>query len=274
MENIDSIFVLNYSQQKLYLLDSNGIILKKYHIKANDNLMACPISTSRRILKIGNNILLPCHLNTYYTTGMKSNAMISLDLISGNRKLIVQYPEVFNKGAWVGQFKYIASSTYLAESNKLIVSFPIDPFLHTYIDGKEVSKNYVGSKYTQKLLPYSSENSYQFNKNISTERRDVYLATSHNFCGLWFLPQENIFLREIFIRPNEAEYKQNSKITKSSLIILDKDMVKKGEYMLPDSIYETAMTFINKDGFHIAKYSDYKNNENSLTFGVFKIKQK
>jgi hypothetical protein len=51
-------------------------------------------------------------------------------------------------------------------------------------------------------------------------------------------------------------------------------MVKKGEYMLPDSIYETAMTFINKDGFHIAKYSDYKNNENSLTFGVFKIKQK
>jgi hypothetical protein len=275
IDTIDSIFVLNYTQQKLYLINLEGEVHQKYNLKGDDLLIACPSSTSRRILKIGNKLLLPCHLKTYYTDDLKSNAIITLDITTGHRSTIIPYPDVFNEGSWISPYKFIVSYVYNHSTMNLVVSFPVDPFIHTYdLSGNTVSQKFVGSKFIKKVLPYSNENSFRFNSTIPADRKETYLATSHNYCGLWFIPKKQLYIRELFIRPIQENVTQNIKPTKTSLIIFNKDLVKLGEYMLPDTTYETAMTFVNNEGLHIAKFSEYKKNENFLIFGLFKITKK
>ncbi len=278
MDCMDSLFILNYSEQAIYLLNGDGVFLRKYDLK--EKTTPIPIaSTVNKIVKVGNQLVIPCHpMTNIYTKDMKLPSLIILDLRSGEKKTILTYPETYNKGAWLGFYKFIVSPLYNRNDSTLLISFPVEPFIYRIsTSGKIINKEYVGSKFTEKTLPYSSENDYSYQKNIATNKINEYLGASSSFGSFWFFPRENHYLREIWFS-SEYNKSQNPETNNNrvAFIILDKNFNKKGEYELPmaNKVYQTSISFVNEEGIHIGKIDEYKKNENSLTFGVFKIKQK
>jgi hypothetical protein len=61
-----------------------------------------------------------------------------------------------------------------------------------------------------------------------------------------------------------------SRYKNKSIIVLDSNLVKIGETLLPEYTYSEQLTFSNKYGFHMVNFKKTFEVEDSIFFGVFK----
>lgn len=277
MNNIDSLYVLNYRTRKMFLLKPSGKIQRVYNLKIeNEDIPPIPfLKTNTPIQRVGNEFFITCTIpfvqiddfSQFFTT-------LRVDLESGSIKRCFPLPEIYDQGYWsYAEFKYQPSVLYDTDTKNFLVSYPVDPYIHKYsIDGVFQGKFYVGSKYFGKIEPVSFDESLKFEKP-DYDRDKIYARTESDFSYLLHDDMAQKYLRMAYVRPSEKDYQQGNTMPLTSFIIFNDEFVKIGETLLTDD-YASHIYFINERGLHIAKRSSYRENEDLLTFGVFKIVEK
>jgi uncharacterized protein DUF4221 len=268
----DSIFLLNYLTKELFLTNFEGKVLKKYSLAADDEKTqpSVQLDTRYTAYKTGKKIYF-IGANYFHQDDNTSllNSIV-LDLESGEKSYHFPRPEIYNEGNW-GYFKYIVYHCYNPGTKKLVYSFGVsDSLFETSLDFETTIGHPARSRHFGEIKPLTEN----LNETVAEERIDEYDMTTPCYGPVLFDKYNELYYRFAFLPILTDDYKSGDRSrqkTKTSIIVLDTRFKFIDEMILPVDGYMIIMYFINREGLHIAKSSRYKENEDFLTFGIFKL---
>lgn len=281
--NQDSIVILNYQKNQLFLSNTKGKIIKTYSlystVQSDYALRAWSEDGSEIFLK-KNHLFLPAipFLNyrknpkEYYNKGLLG---IDLDLTTSSVRFQIPYP---NKEQLIDK-PHTTQSIYPKcisnpASGSLIYSFGIDPYVYEYTtDGVLVKKHFLGTKNTdEKAKPMENrkeledpiEEALNYTNNLCYER-----LFFDKFANLYYrivkhsIPSSNEYTRKDFNMGKKPWFTYSLIIADNNFNILD-------EITLNKDIGSGAF-IITKDGVLIQREND---DENHMVFDLYKIAKK
>jgi Domain of unknown function (DUF4221) len=260
--NFDSIFLMAPLEQRVFLIDSAAILKKKYNL-TNDKVYAVMDVTNPAFISDG---LL--HFSAYPPPLRLCTSADFADLILDLRteKLTSQFnlSKEYDRGHWGKHIYFRSRGLYHKEADRLIVSFPNDNYLHVRSKSGIFEKYFAGSSEIKNLHPIDS-------KYIDDDDKTYRLAaTQGSYSNLYYDQWNKLFYR-LANNPIKTEYSSPFDTALNPvLVILDKNLLKVGEYKLPSNIYRTAYIFITADGLHIFNLKKYEKDEDNFTFDVFR----
>lgn len=277
IDNLNEVYILNYFELRMYTLNLNGTLLRKDNLaNLKDTFSPNPVtSTSFPVVRSDDNKLyIPGHpfFSFKKFKSIASFTVVDLKNYSINYKYIM--PKLYEKASWYSNFSYIPTMVKNSTNKKLFVSFPIDPFIYQ-VEGDTITKDsYVSSKYFKTIQPLTRNTEKDYiGTNYTTQQREEYSGTTPVFRAFLYDKYNNIYIREAVLKPTLTEFKNGNQDPTSSLILLDENFKKIGETLLPNEIYTSRIFFLNKKGLHVAKINKYQENEDEITFGVFKLEK-
>ena len=261
--NFDSIFLLSNLGQQLHLLDSAGTLKGKFNL-ANNSAYALLSTTYPAFLK--NDVMYLCsYPPTDRRTTSKDAAIIKLDLLTHEINIVFRRSRQYDRGNW-GRHNYSRVSQYFDETRGiLIISFPNDHYLYTVDKSNTIKKYYAGAGLLGNLDPV--------NEDFLRDDEKIYdhEATQGFYSTLFFDPWKRLYYRIAF-NPSES-LDMPIEFGPPSIVILDKDLKKVGEYTLPKDSYVMASSFVTPDGFCLFNKIKYDANDNYLTYDIFSIQK-
>jgi hypothetical protein len=145
IHNTDSIFALNRNTGRLYIInsqsekiDSYNIVQEKAYPSSILSSFAEPLITNHKVYLLNNQSSI-----NYYKRNKKyrSDFATILDLNNASKSYFLSYPESYRKGQW-GDFLHRKSWAIDRDKNRIIVSYPIDPYVYEYsLGGKSIGKH-------------------------------------------------------------------------------------------------------------------------------------
>jgi len=268
----DSIFLFNYLTKALFLTNSNGRILRKYDLKTQDEKKQPSVQldtrypaycTGSKIYFIGANFF-------HQEDHTKLLNVIVLDLESGEMSYHFPRPAIYNEGNW-GYFKYIVYHCYIPDAGKFVYSFGVsDSLFVTGLKFKTITKHPARSRFFDEIKPLTNN----LSEKVTDERIDEYDMTTPTYGPVIYDPFRKLYYRFAFHAISMEDYKSGDRRRqkpKTSIIVLDARFKFIDEVILPVDEYMTTMYFVNGEGLHLAKSNRYKENEDFLTFGIFKL---
>ena len=251
---------------KSYL--SKRIKFKTYHYPAEGYYEPCIFLVSPVLIQ-NNNLFIHIRLNAYPTDFFNGKLLLKINLITGENKLLINYPDKMRKGIDYG--KYISS--YLIKDNKILISFPVDHYLYLYdFDGNIIKKIYCKSKYLNKFAPYDSTQTF-----INGYSRKFEFKNG-NYSSILYDKYRNLYYR--VVRHN-MKLKNGNRVNsyfdgKWSIIVMDSNFNILGEQVFAAKKYFYINILITKDGLLVSlsnpSNSDY--DKNFYKYELFKINTK
>lgn len=272
--NEDSIYIYNTNRLKLYLCDKSCVIIDSITTvnRKIDQYGAHPEpSTSNPIIKAESSILIPSSLRGFRKSYDQYKTILKID--SGISKYVIDLPESYNKAFWGERFKYLVSLCYNPNTQKIILSYPIDPFLYeATVEGDVVNKYYAGSSFFGPISSMTNDVSYgtKGNQDSNDPDREYYSFTNSEFNRIMYDKYRNLYYRVTLIRSKKNEQPDNY-MPDLSIIVLDSNFKKVSEKRFDGHIYHPTMLFVSKEGLNIARQDLYRRNNNYLYFNLFKI---
>jgi hypothetical protein len=264
--NFDSIFLMALLEQRICLVDSSSKLKKKFQL-SNDKVYAIMGTTYSTHIKNG-----LMHLTGYPVPQRAVSSSDFSDLILNlkNGKLISQYKlsKEYDRGFW-GYHNYLRIKAIFDEDgNNLIFSFPNDNYLHVKHDHDSIKKYFAGSSKIKRLRPVSS--------NYMRDDEKIYKHTAEqgSYSGVFYDRWNKLFYRVAF-SPITKDYESPADTQQNpSLIILNKNFLKVGEYSLPSHTYDMSSIYVSQEGLHIFNQEKYSLDEDNLTFDIFRPRKK
>jgi hypothetical protein len=263
--NFDSIFFMALLEQRLYLVDSARNLKNKYNLSSASAY---------------------CQLGTIYPAIFKSNAMylcttpfpnanippnsfadVKLNLSNGSIEHVFPLSPKYFEGWW-GRHHYLRiSHTYNPFSKEIVLSYPNDHFISVVDEGHSVKRYLAPARNISKLRPVSRE--YQ-----ETDDNLIYQLETRqgSYSGILFDRWRNLYYRLAFnpIVNYSSPFDSERAI---SIVILDKNFKKVGEFDFQKDMYSYLGIFISPDGLNILNMKKYNEiDQDNLTFAVFEIK--
>lgn len=260
--NFDSIFLLASLAQKIYLLDSSGVIKNNFNV-ANDYSYIDFGTVSPAFIRKGQ-LYLSSYPNPMKKASSKDVAMVRLDLITKKIEKVIFFSKEYNRGWW-GRHTYLNSSTtFNKKLDLMITSFPNDHSIYTVDNENNVSKYTVASERISALKPISKE--------VTDDDLQMFAhaAKYGNYSGIFYDQWNNIYYRVAYTPVHN--YRSLEDLGKSiSLIIMNNDFVKIGEFRLPDNTYIMGSSFVSPYGFYLFNKNKYIQDDNFLFYDIFAI---
>lgn len=266
----------------LYTLDTiyfysyyKGLIYEFYDLDSHYRTYRLPLANKRKVPARVNifNGIYPWNNKLYMTTYTLSEVEvnkrytnISFDLKTYNMTYDFEYPDEYLKANWGGGIYRIGYSCYNRKHDKIIYSFPILHTLEIY-DCKTHTKQsvYAGSKYIKSIKAASKSKE----KELTNEEQFNYFLENNSYSAIVYDQYRKCYYR-IAELPHTSSKKTYFK--QNSIIILDEDLKKIGEFLLPLRYGTTLL--IAPEGILIPYISPEKNEDESLNFHIFNLVNK
>jgi hypothetical protein len=151
--------------------------------------------------------------------------------------------------------------------SELIISFPIDSEIAVFdLKNSTTEWHYGGSKYFHEIPEWSAPD--------SNEDERFYIE-SDSYREVLFDPWKKLYYRFAYRKVNyfdENNMRVNWDYKNPSIVILDEDFRKIGEYDLPENTYYTRNNFVSPEGLYISINHDQNKDadENKISFQLFK----
>jgi hypothetical protein len=274
----DSILICNSYSFKVFILNRQGHVLKKYDVLDKyipGQLNAIPLASTEMPLQVRNNkVFIMGTLNDPTLKDQaKSKMVIILDLKTGESHHSFNRSSVYNIGNWGRNYLLLSFyGTYNSHSGNFIYSFSADPFIYETNHDDILIKHYAGSKYFKEIYPMDPDKSKEFTNKESK----VFDFTSPAFYRILYDPYRRLYYRSAFLPITREEF-ENPEIRynrQETIIILDEAFKKVGEYNVPRGKLAFYNFFISQEGLHILLKPELHSSEDSLTYMVFKVTPK
>lgn len=270
--NPDSIYIYNYKDGILYLVNQMGHVVDKQIIKPeneNSNRSIYPYpSTKNPIVRIGNHLFLTGHLANVEDSYNHHKAVIRYNIKSKEVDNLFNFPERYQDKIWGLNWKYIATILHNPNTNKLILNFPTDPFIYeANIDGDILSEYFVGASKFKKI-PHMGHSAKEWSK-IRYEDIAEFSMTTSDYNRVLYDPYRGYFYRIAYVRPDLEMYEKGLEVPNLLVMIITEQFEKVGELELSSDKYDVEMIFVSKMGISFARRDLYNQNSDRLTFDVF-----
>lgn len=265
LKNFDTIFIS--SQYNLFVIDSSGLIKRKYNLLSNDRKIGVQVRLSGFMpLVVLNSFayfsVLPdlaptdlSHLENWPVLG-------KLNLNSGEISFVYNLPEIYSKGIYGGNYLY-PYFCFNRNTGNFIFSFAAENNLYE-----------TDLKSTDKSIP---ANSIHLDKRIepakpdeveTSEDRTRFALLTDSYGPIYYDPYRNLYLR-IAQKKLDAQSFQSKKWSKTSFImLLDEELQIIGEsqidnlnlyslFFTPEGVYAQLKTSTSEDyvSFQKLEYS-------------------
>lgn len=271
----DSFIVVSQQTLKLSIINSKTNLTRTISLEPNfkNNLFSNPqASTTNPIIIENGLIMIGGFLGNKVDIGKSlpidlNNLNLQIDLTHNKIAATLSYPEIYNGKLWGGNML----SYYRCYNEDLALmaySFPADHEVCIVDNGILKLKHPAGSRFFDRVLSLKSS-------DLDYASRERYFLTTPSYGPIYYDKYRKVYYRFAYQAvPQEdliANDPSRNSIKHASIIILDQRLRKIGETLLPRFDYTETMSFISPQGFHIAKWSKSKLDENYLVFGCFKL---
>jgi hypothetical protein len=265
----DSLFL--FFEYNVLIADTLGHIKKKYTLASKDQerdllLHPLPASTVNPAAIFGDTLYLGGMPERDFFSSRfydQSSTLICLNLRTGEYKYRVPYPELYQGNTWGSHLAYFYNCFNPAKQI-FVFSFPIDASLWiTDVNGKMTNK-FAGSTYL-------SEPSLPANKKLDIKERQKYYLSQPSFFAVYYDHYRDFYYRIAHHPLSDDEIANNKSIKKCSIVLLNGNLERMGEVLLPDGRYTETMVFVTEKGVFIGFYD--QKNENSLSFRKFVLEE-
>lgn len=282
IHNLDSIFLLDYKNSRLFMIDSSGETKKNIDIRTErlidtENNLGNPhvpfptdAINSNGFVFHDNKIFLASSgmSSADYTENLKE--VFVIDLNNDSVYLEMNKPEIYFKGFW--GFHLLHNFQFLYNDNKdeFIVGYGVDDNIYTTNFKSSVNQHPMGSKYLTKMAPYGRHKPTQYKKSPEIEKHTI---TNGYYSRMYYDKITKRYYRFVDRPISSREYDRMLRIgmqeTQLSMIITDENFENKVEIDL-DTIH-FCPAFINNDELYFIDKNAYNRNSDSLFFNVYQI---
>ncbi len=270
--NQDTIIATNLDLSFWYLLNSSGKVLYRYNAyKQNDRLppVQPDVKTNTPAILIDNNLW---SFGYAYIDGDKLESFndfpcfFKLDLEKNNLRAVFNYPkEIYGQGLYgVGFLRY--SYTYNPKEQKVIFSFPNSAQLYVYDLRTEKTAKYAApSQYFTDVPPMKAGmDSGDFNTFTS------FFIRSNSYGPIYYDTYRDLYYRFAEKAVDDARFQEKKWWKFKSVIVLDKNFEKLGEFDVPEQVI-APMCFVGKKGFYMSE--NPKNKEDIAQFNIYTFQE-
>ena len=271
--NLDSVLICTPQSFNLFLTNGKGRVLKRYKIREKksdiDLAYPDPCAVKPIIVKDAKAYITGLMLGIENVIDQtKVFNVAEVDLVSGNVRPLVTRPDIYARGQWGMISKYHVYPCYNPLSGRFIYSFGL---IHEVLETDHlgfVEWRYNGSKYFSHIKPFSKD-AITKETYPGKDPLQKYDHTTPSYYYITFDPYRKLYYRFATLPLSVDEYNATDRQHQPSIIILNEKFEKTGETVMPKTGFNYRMIFLNKEGLHIGKESEYRKDESKLSFGIF-----
>ncbi|MFZ2906535.1 MAG: DUF4221 family protein [Cyclobacteriaceae bacterium] len=274
---MDSTFIYNEWQRCLFVLNADGVVLKKYEWKNdtdNESHSTRPqVSSLWPMQKSGKFVRLPLTMNdpsVFDFDFTKMPAVLTVNIMTGEKTFEGFFSSRYNAGYWTTySWKYTNAFYFDMKGDFLLFASPIDKTIYLK-RGQGLKKLHIPSNLIPEINPMNPHKSLRERGGIGTkEENDKYVLTNPEFHYITKDPASENFVRMAYLRPSEIE--ESTRFPSPSLyMVIDSTFNHVSETVLPGK-YRADIFFINEKGLHVLDYEKSLQSEDKLIFGLFRI---
>ncbi len=278
--NTDSVFVYSYRNANLTLISiSRGRLLSKniMDVINLDRTGVYPYVSTRSPL-LYDSKSAKIYMSGFYAdeggtieVDRERRNIAAFDLKEGTVEYSVKYPSFYWGVNWGGGGGFRQSLFEIAR-NKIVISFMADHNL-TLIDPVTNSEKifYAGSKYFDLI------GSMNYPSNLLSFLNEYkvydYYCSQGSYAGVKYDSYNHVYYRIAELPMTKVDWSTGKTPQKrKSIIIIDSNLVKRGEVLMPLGKYDMNSMYISEDGLIVRNNSDA--NSNKLAFTIFKLIKK
>ncbi len=282
IHNLDSIFLMDYMNSKLFMIDSTGKTKKSIEIRTErlidtESKLGNPhvpfptdaINSNGFVFHDNKIFLASSGMSSVdYTENLKE--VFVIDLNNDSVYLEMNKPEIYFKGFWGFQLLHNFQFLYNDNKDEFIVGYGVDDNIYTTNFKSSVNQHPMGSKYLTKMAPYGRHKPTQYKKSPEIEKHTI---TNGYYSRMYYDKITKRYYRFVDRPISSREYDRMLRIgmqeTQLSMIITDENFENKVEIDL-DTIH-FCPAFINNDELYFIDKNAYNRNSDSLFFNVYQI---
>lgn len=264
----DSIFVLNFNESRLFLVNSSGNIVNKWSwiVENQDSKFeqSTPLIYTGSPAFLENDIFstmsVPAMGPTSDETYKNGGVNFQYNLTSNEYLFNYNYPEIYREDNYPHFWEYIFRCK--SHDDKTVYSFTADPHIYVTEDYTSSQKFYAGTSL--------------FNKPISNpelSRKNFLISTA--YMGIFYDKYRKVYYRVVIGDVNDQ--KNITKYDKPiSIIILNEAFDIIGEVELPKNQHDYRSIFVAKKGLYVSNYNENNSqlDENFMSFSIYALTDK
>jgi hypothetical protein len=260
IHNKDSIYLYDYWQYTLILVNRRGEIINKINLSdkflLQDSSKFAPSYpfpfTDMPIRRINNTFILQGKSGKVNDT-KKIPTVTALYKLSDNTiKFVNSYPDVYGDTKYLnehwGVSSYLMVPYDLNNKGEMILSYPADDHISVYDIVSNTTRRYFAG--------YSKKDIIRQLKGGSANVIVQYMENT-SYGNIHFDIHRNLYYR--FVHQPSYDYDINNRdthIQNLSIVILDSEFNKVGEYDLKEKTIMSRCAFVSEEGLHIQTLSD------------------
>lgn len=272
IHRLDSIFLYSYGGARLYLIDSNKVVLNRYFVDDEGVGVRPEVGGRRPLFKVGHQIVLNSwgsQKEYYNNQDFPEVSFTFLNIKDSSKTYKISYPDKYKNAIWGVQF-YQIYHDYNPIDNLMVISFPIDNNLYVYDfnnDNYETISVVGGDKLNVEPLSY---NSGKFVPHIIEEAK--HQMGQRYYSSIKFDKKNKLYYRlieEPFHEKYIEEFSGSFSIYgPNSIEILDDQFKVIDVILLPENSYFMGSMFVDDGYIYLEKI---QNNEDLLIFDAFDV---
>jgi hypothetical protein len=259
IHNMDSIYLYDYWQYTLILVNRQGEKISKINLSdkflPKDDCEVTPSSpfpnAEMPIKKLNTTFILQGMTREVTDTKKVPTVTALYNLADTTIRFVNTYPEIYgntkNLSKHWGVFSYLMVSYDLNDKEEMVLSYPAYDHIVVYDINSNTTRNYFAGYSKKDIIN-------QMDDNATSELQ--YMENTH-YCNIHFDQYRNLYYR--FVYHPFYDYNINDRETQvknMSIIILDSEFNKVGEYDLKEKTMLSRGSFVSKEGLHIQTLSD------------------
>jgi hypothetical protein len=287
IHNLDSIFLLDYKNSDLYLINSSGVSQKKVKIRSTELISEnnknqnyfIPFPTdglnSNGFYFLNDKVYLSSSGNESVDYSPKCKDVFQVDLNKNTSNLVFQKPNVYSTGFWGNNFCHNIQIVFNPNLKTFVIGYGIDHFVYA-TDFKSFNNPHkLNSKSLKKIKPYSKQKPSHYLLDEEKSEVEQYDFLNGCYFGLYFDSYQNKYYRFVNmpIRKNDYIESINTGVFKQkiAMVVSDENFNIINDFEVSE-IYKCPI-FINNGMFYFLDRESYRKNTDSLYLTIYSIKQ-
>lgn len=278
--SLDSVLYFNFGN--LYLLNSQGNVLKKFNnVSSRDNSVNTKPNpgTYAPIIKSKDDVYLIGGYNSEQKNQSGLRDLLKINIKTGKKTELFNRSKIYDYGFWGYNLNlYFLYGTLNTSTEELILGYAAEPMVYSYNLKKErvEHKRFLGSEHFKEVYPFL-KNRAEFNPKADAEtiaKSAEHEISNPSYYSILYDEKSNTYIRVAFMPKSRADYNDPIKRYKfkCTFIVFDKNFNKIGEDILPDaSTLDFRIMYMNDGYLHIFNKVKYNRDNDHLYFDRYKL---
>lgn len=270
IHNSDSIFLFDSWKSRVYLISKKGDLVDSFSVNniKKDKFILPTIAFNNAMqahFYKGKLYITGLTIGEFeYETSSNRPILIVVDLKNGSTSYIGSYPEIYRReNANWGGVNYRSVFTMFDDENAFL-SFPASHnIIRLNLNSGKTDEYYSGSRFFDTIPSINKAKKEWNNKNLHNKHH----FENGSYSSVIYDPYRNFVYRVGELPLNEFVEGIRGKMVKQfSIIILDSNLNKVGETLIPQLSHSRLGFFVTPSGLHMRKY---ENTEEELVLSTF-----